>query len=350
MHEKKAFYKFFFTYFLSVALLILAGGHFYYKQMYNQLFRAEHFSVLEYAKALKSGKLYEDKVFHFDIEDVKIAHFSMDNIELTPRYFIKRVPYKWDYGYYVIYKDRSGFDAKVDALVLHVILLQLLLLALFGVISFVLAKNALSPMRKAIDMLDRFSKDLIHDLNTPVTAIKLNIKLLEKDKTLVDNRVIGRIKKSANEIAELHDNLLLLLEEGTFILEDVALCQLVEEVVADYKPQYSHLRWIIECQNLHVKSNAKALKQILSNLISNACKYNRDGGTVHLFSDKNSLSISDSGVGIKEPKKVFDRNYKEHQSGHGIGLDIVKRLCESMGITIEVSSSKEGSCFRLAFD
>ena len=317
--------------------------------MYNQLFKAEHFSVLEYAKALKSGKLYEDEVFHFDIDDTKIEHFSMDNIVLNKRYFIKRIPYKWDYGYYVIYKDRSGFDAKVDTLVLHVILIQLALLSIFALISFVLAKNALSPMREAIEMLDRFSKDLIHDLNTPVTAINLNIKLLEKDKALKNHRVIGRIKKSANEIAELHDNLLLLLQEGTFILEDVALCPLIEEVVADYRAQYSHLVWKIECHDLHVKSNTKALKQILSNLISNACKYNKEGGVVHIFTDTNTLSISDSGIGIKEPKKIFDRSYKEHKSGHGIGLDIVKRLCESLHITIEVRSSNEGSCFRLIF-
>jgi len=43
-------------------------------------------------------------------------------------------------------------------------------------------------------------------------------------------------------------------------------------------------------------------------------------------------------VGIQKPQNIFKRNYKEQNSGHGIGLDIVKRLCDSMDIDISVSS------------
>ncbi|MDF1881060.1 ATP-binding protein [Sulfurimonas sp. MAG313] len=88
---------------------------------------------------------------------------------------------------------------------------------------------------------------------------------------------------------------------------------------------------------------------MLHNIISNACKYNKQNGSVILVSQGTSLSISDTGIGINQPQKVFERNYTEHLSGFGIGLDIVKRLCEHMNITIEVSSSDKGTEFILDF-
>ncbi len=348
-HEKRAFFKFFLTYFISVAILILSAGYFYYEQTYNQHFKAEHFLVLDYARQLKSGNLKEDNMFHYEIEDVSIEGFSMDNIELTSEYFIKRVPYKWNYGYFVIYKKRADFDKKVERLFYQVVFSQSLLLAIFAFISLFLAKNALKPMQEAILKLDSFSKDLIHDLNTPVTAIGLNMKILEKSEEFSENKALLRIKKSVTDISELHQSLRMLLEEETFQLEAINMPKVIEEVVLVHKNLYPKIEWKIECQALHVKSNEKALKQVLHNIISNACKYNKEDGVVYIKAHENTLSISDSGIGIKNPSKVFDRNYTEHSSGYGIGLDIVKRLCENMGIDIAVESSAKGTRFSLKF-
>ncbi len=57
-----------------------------------------------------------------------------------------------------------------------------------------------------------------------------------------------------------------------------------------------------------------------------------------MYAKENILYIQDSGVGIKKTKNIFKRNYTEQISGHGIGLDTVKRLCDSMDINISVSS------------
>jgi signal transduction histidine kinase len=60
------------------------------------------------------------------------------------------------------------------------------------------------------------------------------------------------------------------------------------------------------------------------------------------------LSVEDSGVGIKDTTKVFTREFST-QNSTGLGLDIVKRLCDSMGIEISVTSNDSGSCFKLTF-
>jgi two-component system, OmpR family, sensor kinase len=60
------------------------------------------------------------------------------------------------------------------------------------------------------------------------------------------------------------------------------------------------------------------------------------------------LNIIDSGKGIKNPKRIFERFYKEQDRGIGIGLHIVKKLCDELGIKIGVQSILEsGTTFSL---
>ena len=348
-HDKKAFYKFFLTYFISVALLIVSTGYFYQQQIYNQLFKAEHFSIIKYARHLKSGTEPKDESFHYEIENGIIENFSMDNIKLTKTHFMKRIPYQWKKGYYVIYKKRTDFDKLESSLTNNVIYFQIILLIIFGFISLFLAKNALKPMKEAISKLDSFSKDLIHDLNTPITAINLNMKILQKNDAFKENKALNRIQKSVLNISELHQNLRLLLEEETFQLVDVNVSKILEELILTHQVMYPKLSWKFMAKDLYVKTNEKALRQVLQNIISNACKYNVENGIIKIKSKDKSLIISDSGIGINDTKKVFDRNYTEHQSGFGIGLDIVKRLCDSMDIKIEIKSSNKGTSFILIF-
>ncbi|WP_187648384.1 sensor histidine kinase [Nitrosophilus labii] len=106
----------------------------------------------------------------------------------------------------------------------------------------------------------------------------------------------------------------------------------------------------IECKNFVVKSHEGALRQILVNVLDNACKYNKKGGYVKIWTKKDTLFIKDSGIGIENIEKIFDRYYKEHQEGKGIGLHIVKTLCEAMDIDIDVESKKNfGTVFMFRF-
>jgi two-component system OmpR family sensor kinase len=211
-----------------------------------------------------------------------------------------------------------------------------------------LARNALKPLQESIATLDKFTKDLIHDLNTPVTAIKLNIKLLQKVPELKDNSAINRLNKSVHTISELHENLTILLEEETFQMQVFNLCEIVRDVVQVQKQLYPDIVFKIECANFKAKVNKNAIKQILQNIISNACKYNSKNGYVSIYKQDNTLCVADNGYGIKEPSKVFERSYSEENSS-GIGLDIVKRLSDAMDINIELTTSQKGSCFILNF-
>jgi len=348
-HEKKAFWKFFLTYFGSVALLILASGYFYFHEQEQQMMKSENFSLIDYARQFKiSHGNYTDPNITHTIVSLPNKNISIDNLHVKSGYFAKYVPHDWNGSYLYIQKSTQDYDKKISLLRLKVIGFQLFLLILFALISFILARQALRPMQDMITKLDSFAKDLIHDLNTPVTSIMLNMKLLEKDTNFTNNRPLKRIKKNTQEISQLHENLTILLQEGTFQLERRDICSIVTEVVHTHKALFSHLHFTLTCKSTYALINQAALHQIITSLVSNACKYNKPDGNITVTLKDKVLQIEDSGIGIKEPEKIFERNFSEHHNSSGLGLDIVKRLCDAMAIKIDVNSTLgKGTTFTL---
>ena len=347
-HEKKAFFKFFTIYFVSVALLILAVGFFYFEQMKGYYLKAEEFSIIEYARHIKMDESldgFSDDFSHTYLTK-KEKHIDIRNFIVTQKSFIKLIPMKGKKNYLQIKKAKREYDTLLWTLKKKIIFIQILLLLLFAYISYLLARNALQPLQKSIQTLDKFAKDLIHDLNTPVTSIKLNMKLLDKNEELKNNNALMRIKKSVHTISELHENLTILLQEETFQMQELNLCEIVDEVVQVHKQLYPNIRFILECLNFRAKVNPNAVKQILQNIISNAAKYNNENGYVKIYVKNSSLYIEDGGKGIKEPDKIFERSYSREGSS-GLGLDIVKRLGDTMSMKIEVQSNSNGSTFIL---
>ena len=263
--------------------------------------------------------------------------------------FTKLIPMSNNEPYLQVYKSDENFNNEVYELLLRVIVVQLLLLFIFATLSFYLAKSSLKPLKESIETLDKFAKDLIHDLNTPITAMKLNIKLLEKDPQIKNIKAIQRLNKSINTVTELHENLTVLLEKRTFQIISVNIFDIVQEVVHLHEPSYPNITFDISKNSLIIDTNPNALKEVLHNIISNACKYNSHNGYVRVYEENKILHIRNSGAEINETNKIFNRNYSE-QNSSGIGLDIVKRLCDAMNIKIEVTSDEESNCFSLIFD
>lgn len=349
-HEKVAFIKFFLTYFISVALLIVISGLFYYLQMQNHLLKSEEFSIIEYARHLKMGESmdrYNKGIFSHRFVKRANKHIGIQNFTVLSDTLMKYIPTKHP-GYYMqVFKKRKSFNTKLLNLKIKIILIQIFLLLFFAYISYKLAKSALKPLQESITTLDKFAKDLIHDLNTPVTSINLNIKLLTKNTECKDNPAVKRIKKSVDTISELHQNLKILLQEETFQLEQVNLCKVIQEIVQTQQQIYPNIHFTQKCSNFTAKLNTHAIKQIIQNLISNACKYNMSDGYVKIYNDKKALYIQNSGPKIENPQKIFDRRYSSDKQSSGIGLDIVNRLAKAMGIKVRVKTDKKSNTFIL---
>jgi len=202
---------------------------------------------------------------------------------------------------------------------------------LFSLIAMVLSLLAafytLKPIRSALRLLEDFIKDIIHDLNTPITSILINLKMIDGN-----NEELDSIAHAAKNITMLHQNLDCYLREvqehkETFLLEEV-----INGQVDFFAPLYDYLTWEIEVDKRLLTTDKNAFSRIIYNLVSNACKYNTSNGHIKISILNDTLCIVNNSYGVKQPEKLFERFYKEGERGLGIGLHIVDKLCTALSI------------------
>jgi signal transduction histidine kinase len=221
-------------------------------------------------------------------------------------------------------------------------------LLLIAVMSVLFSLYALYPMKKAIVTIEEFIKDILHDFNTPISSIVLNTSLLERDDK--NRQKILRIQQSTQTILALEENLKAYLGELKTQKEEFDLKALIIHKQRNLQKIYPDIKWEIDTKTLKLKANKNAFSRVLSNIIENAAKYNNTHGKIitRIDQKRKTLEIIDTGVGIKNPQKIFERFYTESERGTGIGLHIVKKLCDELNISIDVTSSKDkGSKFML---
>ena len=328
-YEKKSLFTTIILFFIP--LLILASIVLY---MYHS----------DKVKDIEQNLLYQMKDYTFDFKGDK---FSLDIIEadkekkLFKIYHCKeglcayfQIPTTGPYLLKVIY-DKKKYEKVYREFLFDIFKFSIVVFFFLFFISIGFALYSLRPMKEALHLLEDFLKDLIHDLNTPATSILLNSKLLKRRGDFEETE---RIELSAKTISSLYKNLELITPTQISKNEDVSLDELVNEKIEILQKLYPKVQFNKNMENMTIKSNKNAMERIVDNLLSNACKYNKKNGQVNISTSNKKLIIEDTGIGIKNVKKVFHRYYKENDTGLGIGMSIVKQLCDVLDIDIHISS------------
>jgi len=249
-------------------------------------------------------------------------------------------------NYLRIYLEKKKYEEMLQKIE-HTLLLEfiffLLITALF---SFFFALYTLKPLRDALRVTEEFIKDILHDFNTPLSTLRLNIAMLAKESH--KNKKIQRIQNAVENILNLQSNLRSYLHSHSTQKEEFNLYTLLKERVEAIENNYKYVQYKVDFLECQLYTNRDAFVRIIDNLLSNAGKYNKKDGEVLLYLENSTLYIKDTGKGIKNPKRVFERFYKEQDRGIGIGLHIVKKLCDELEIGIELYSEVgKGTTFRL---
>ncbi len=245
------------------------------------------------------------------------------------------------YAQSALQRDSDAIAQEAIAAFLGVTVLLALLSALFSL-------YALSPLRRALLLTREFVRDIIHDINTPLSVLRLNVALLTQKEP--HNPKHRRNESAIAAIVDLQENMRTYLDAAPPSRTPIDLKALVQERLTLIEKLYAHIRFTLEGDTLSLQSDPALIARIIDNLLTNAAKYNRPEGSVHVRLDAAhyGLHVSDTGSGIKEPHKVFERFYSEHPQGRGIGLHIVKKLCDALGVAITLQSTVgEGSTFSL---
>lgn len=211
-------------------------------------------------------------------------------------------------------------------------------------------------MEDKISTLNRFIKDSAHELNTPLSVILMSIEQLERQNTIYNTK-FSRIKLAAKTLHQVYSDLVFANFPNTLSSEKEKLDfnQLINERV-----EYFHLFFQQKKLCLHLELGEEVsitmsktqLSKLLDNLLSNAIKYNKKGGKIHIKTQQNFFSISDEGCGISKQniKHIFERytRFNADQGGFGIGLSLVKRICDENALELSCfSKQNEGSTFVL---
>jgi PAS domain S-box-containing protein len=206
-----------------------------------------------------------------------------------------------------------------------------------------------------------FISSMSHELRTPLNAILGFSQLLESGTPQpLPSQIlkIQQIAKAGWYLLELINEILDLavIESGKLALspEPLSLFNIMLECQSMFEPlalkRDIHINFLPVHSSLFVHADRIRLKQVLTNLISNAIKYNREHGTVEVMcavttNDRLRISIKDSGVGLTPEKlsqlfEPFNRLGQEGGSveGTGIGLVVTRRLIDLMEGTIGVES------------
>jgi two-component system OmpR family sensor kinase len=321
LFEKESLIKGFSLFFIVIELFLSFIFYNYYR------LEEEHLSEEIFLEMKNYSFFFDDSRFDMNIVP-KVEESQLYELYYNDKNLYILVPLLDDESnsLEIIY-PLSKYQLKLQD-IKYELLVQFLLLSTIAIlISTLFAFYALHPLRNAILLLEEFIKDIIHDLNTPITSILINLKMMKRDDE------VESIAQSANAIAMLHKNLSIYLNHTEFKKEEVSIREVIYEQVGLFYSLYDYLSWEIDIEDNTIISNKNALSRVVYNLLSNACKYNRTDGFIEIkMKNRNTLTITNSSYGIKEPSKVFDRFYKESDRGLGIGLHIVDKLCRELNI------------------
>ena len=218
----------------------------------------------------------------------------------------------------------------------------------------ILVFHDVTRLKQLENTRQEFVANVSHELRTPLSLIKGFVETLldgAKDDPSVAARFLKNIEKHTNRLAYLIEDLLTIsrLESRQVILnlQDVDLAPLTRKVLDDLESRALEKNARLENRvpsGLMARADADRLQQVLFNLVENAIKYGKAGGTIvingHARRDGTlEVSVQDDGQGIPPDarERVFERFYRVDRAraretgGTGLGLSIVKHIVQAHG-------------------
>jgi signal transduction histidine kinase len=272
------------------------------------------------------------------------------------RFFVQPLPKGryFDASYLIVESQSKNYAIYQTAL-----MVGLLILLILFVISYFIFKQFALPFEKVNEQLDNFMKDSMHEINTPLSIINVNIDLFARKHG--ESKYLTRIKSASKTLSNIYNDMDYLIKQDTveYPKESLELSEFLIDRIDYFKVVASQRDIMINMKiekDIIIYFNKTKLQRIIDNTLSNAIKYSYEGGEIdvslHYHDNDIFLSVKDYGVGIAKPEKIFERYYREDmdKGGFGIGLNIVKKIIDEEGIVLTIDSQlKRGSTFTYKF-
>lgn len=227
----------------------------------------------------------------------------------------------------------------------------------------------MGKIKEAFDKEREFTSNASHELMTPISILQNKIENLMVDSEMdeeLQQKLTGMMK-TLNRLKKIVHSLLLIsrIENDQFARTDaVNIRSLIKDVMEelDHRATSRNLQVQINIPPGTVipNMNHDLIFQLFYNLINNAIRYNKEGGTITITARQTpgaswTIDIEDTGVGIppEEIDTIFNRFKKANRTegeGYGLGLSIVKSIAQYHNIHIDVqSTTNKGTVFSVVF-
>lgn len=277
-------------------------------------------------------------------------------------------------GVQIAFADQSYEWNNVRTLLINCLLIFFVAAVLFLLLSLYLSRQVIKPVEAAWQQQNQFIADASHELKTPLTVILANLQILSSHKESTigqQQKWLDSTEKEAARMKQLVEELLFLarsdagsieasrMQTAPFDFSDAVLnCALLFESVAfeNKVTLDTHID-----PDIVLNGSESQLKQVVTILLDNACKYAGKNGTVSLGLKKGPhyaiLRVCNTGEPIpnEEQARIFERFYRTDKSrarkegGYGLGLSIAKTIVDQHKGKISVASSPEaGTVFTVS--
>ena len=313
-------------------------------------------SVFEFPRSTsyESGLYTKDfSVIYSQIKEPLPSFMSGYHSEGLSRFLITELPSKkYFFADYIITRAVISYSSVL----LQASLISFGIITLILLLSFYFLNSFSLPFKRVNEKLDDFIKESMHEMNTPLSIINVNVDLF--DSIHGKNKYFNRIKSATKSLATIYNDMDYLIKQNRVNYKDEMI---VLETFVQERVEYFEL--ICQLKNIElsfaaatatcIMFNPTKLQRIIDNTLSNAIKFSSNGGRIEVRTETAEdgaviLSFKDHGQGIKNPEKIMGRYYREdeYKNGFGIGMSIVKSIIDEADITLHIQSKlSEGSTF-----
>ncbi len=194
-----------------------------------------------------------------------------------------------------------------------------------------------------------FIRNVAHALKTPLTYIKGQAELLQRNKYTEEElrEVYRSIQLQAEKMGKLITQLTTIMRLESQVplkVEEVSLNQIFAELEEEYEFIRGGRRFTVEYldEDVVLYVDKEYFKMALRNLIENAYKYTEEGQEIRLYFKDHCVVVEDRGIGMEHPERAGELFYREavDKEGSGLGLSIVKLIAQRSGMSMKVESQK----------
>lgn len=367
--EKRSFYSFLSLYLGSSLLFTLLLGYWYFNAQKESINSTVYYKMAHISDKISS-----------QIINAQMHNTTLNLIEFEKGYSYSLIPTHQEKRYKEGYFENDGYKILVSAspqehlnikyvvvktanyfkyireLKENVLFVMTFSFFFIVVISSVLSRLFMKPINIRIKQIEGFIQDVSHELNTPITALGMSSQRAIK-KGIFDKKILTNILISTKQLESIYKSLTYLnFNKKDENLQKVELKPILQRVVKYYEEisEAKGIKIVLDLEHSKFKIAELKVELLFSNLLSNAIKYSMPDSTISIHLQEKHFSIKDEGVGIAQDKllEIFEL-YKRQSSiagGFGVGLSIVKQICDEYDIKVEVNSKLGvGSEFRLQF-